>query len=198
MQFRVPLLALFLFLPLASEAGAQALKPFKDKLFAYPGILSKEEGLTVVDYDEMRDINGRDEIPERRARGEYISTGVRKMQQDGLLKAKAGNIRHVAVGRREGAKYIAIYLHGQGGSRKQGVDDFTFGGNFNRIKNLMAANSGLYLSPDFTDFGDPKIKLPVARKLTGSVNPAASALSRSAAGRMMACDTGPMALSSAT
>src|SRR5690606_7217234 len=32
--------------------------------------------------------------------------------------------------------------------------DFTFGGNFNRIKNLMAANSGLYLSPDFSDFGD--------------------------------------------
>src|SRR5690606_13342401 len=33
-------------------------------------------------------------------------------------------------------------------------DNFTFGGNFNRIKNLMAANGGLYLSPDFTDFGD--------------------------------------------
>ena len=48
----------------------------------------------------------------------------------------------------------SLYLHGQGGSRKQGVDDFTFGGNFNRIKNLMAANGGLYLSPDFSDFGD--------------------------------------------
>ncbi|RVA56539.1 alpha/beta hydrolase, partial [Mesorhizobium sp. M7A.F.Ca.CA.004.09.1.2] len=41
-----------------------------------------------------------------------------------------------------------------GGSRKQGVDDFTFGGNFNRLKNLMAGNGGLYLSPDFPDFGD--------------------------------------------
>jgi pimeloyl-ACP methyl ester carboxylesterase len=135
-------------------ASAEALKPYKDELFAYPDILSKEEGLTVVDYDEMRDINGRDEIPERRARGEYISTGVRTMQQDGVLRAKAGNIRHVAVGRREGARYIAIYLHGQGGSRKQGVDDFTFGGNFNRIKNLMVRNGGLYLSPDFSDFGE--------------------------------------------
>ena len=47
-----------------------------------------------------------------------------------------------------------VYLHGQGGSRKQGVDDFTFGGNFNRVKNLMAENGGLYLSPDFSDFGD--------------------------------------------
>ncbi|MBZ9922677.1 alpha/beta hydrolase, partial [Mesorhizobium sp. BR1-1-7] len=47
-----------------------------------------------------------------------------------------------------------LYLHGQGGSRKQGIDDFTFGGNFNRLKNLMAGNGGLYLSPDFSDFGD--------------------------------------------
>jgi dienelactone hydrolase len=137
-----------------SVAFAQTLKSYKDELFAYPDVLSQDGGYIVVDYDELRDINGRDEIPERRARGEYVSTGVRKVQQDGLLRAKAGNIRHVAVGRREGAKYIAIYLHGQGGSRKQGVEDFTFGGNFNRIKNLMARNGGLYLSPDFSDFGE--------------------------------------------
>ncbi|TIO99873.1 MAG: alpha/beta fold hydrolase, partial [Mesorhizobium sp.] len=54
----------------------------------------------------------------------------------------------------QGAAIIVLYLHGQGGSRKQGVDDFTFGGNFNRLKNLMAENGGLYLSPDFPDFGD--------------------------------------------
>ena len=53
-----------------------------------------------------------------------------------------------------GRRHHHLYLHGQGGSRKQGVDDFTFGGNFNRIKNLMAGNGGLYLSPDFSDFGD--------------------------------------------
>jgi hypothetical protein len=28
-----------------------------------------------------------------------------------------------------------------------------FGGNFNRIKNLMMRNGGLYISADFTDFG---------------------------------------------
>ena len=76
------------------------------------------------------------------------------MQKDLALKTDAGTIRHFAVGRTEGARIITIYLHGQGGNRKQGVDDFTFGGNFNRIKNLMAANGGLYLSPDFSDFGD--------------------------------------------
>ena len=88
----------------------------------------------------------------RRVHAQYTDTGVRKVQQDLLLKTDAGDVRHVAVGKTEGAGIIVLYLHGQGGSRKQGVDDFTFGGNFNRIKNLMAGNGGLYLSPGFHRF----------------------------------------------
>ncbi len=157
MTFRL-LLALTLpfVLLLATQASAQALKPFKDELFAYPGIISSEAGgaYLVVDYSEARDIDKRDQVPERRVRGKYVSTGVRKVQKDLALKTDAGTIRHFAVGRTEGARIITIYLHGRGGNRKQGVDDFTFGGNFNRIKNLMAANRGLYLSPDFSDFSD--------------------------------------------
>jgi pimeloyl-ACP methyl ester carboxylesterase len=108
----------------------------------------------VVDYQEARDINERDEVPERRVKRAYVSLGVRSKQQDLKLETSAGEIRHYAVGKTEDAAIITVYLHGQGGSRKQGVDDFTFGGNFNRIKNLMADNGGLYLSPDFSDFGD--------------------------------------------
>jgi dienelactone hydrolase len=157
MPFRPSLLLILLLVfPLASQASAQALKPFKDELFAYPGIISSGDGgaYLVVDYNEARDINQRDQVPERRVRGKYVSTGVRKVQQDLALKTDSGTITHFAVGKTDGAAIITIYLHGQGGSRKQGVDDFTFGGNFNRIKNLMAANGGLYLSPDFSDFGD--------------------------------------------
>lgn len=149
------LVASLVLLPLVGPAGAQTLKPYKDDLFAYPGILSSEAGgaYRVVDYSEARDIDKRDQIPERRVRGAYVSTGVRKVQKDLALKTDVGTVRHFAVGTTEGARVITVYLHGQGGSRKQGVDDFSFGGNFNRIKNLMAANGGLYLSPDFSDFG---------------------------------------------
>src|SRR5690606_22723115 len=70
------------------------------------------------------------------------------------LQTDNGRIPHYAVGRTEGASVIVVYLHGQGGSMRQGVDDFTFGGNFNRIKNLAAGAGGLYLSPAFSDFGD--------------------------------------------
>ncbi|MCF6103339.1 alpha/beta hydrolase [Mesorhizobium muleiense] len=156
MAIRTVLCALLtsIFFLFSCAAYADVLKPFKDDLFAYPAILSSEGAYAVVDYRELRDINARDQVPERRAQAQYVDIGVRKVQQDLLLKTDAGNIRHVAVGRTQGAGIIVLYLHGQGGSRKQGVDDFTFGGNFNRIKNLMAGNGGLYLSPDFSDFGD--------------------------------------------
>ncbi|MGD9914352.1 MAG: alpha/beta hydrolase family protein [Rhizobiaceae bacterium] len=148
------ILAAALLASLGIASAGIVLEPYKDKLFAYPAILSvADDGdYIVVGYDEMRDINGRDEVPERKVQGQYVSLKVRRAQKDLSLSTPAGEIRHFAVGQTQGASVITIYLHGKGGSRKQGVDDFTFGGNFNRIKNLMAANGGLYLSPDFSDF----------------------------------------------
>ncbi len=139
---------------IAAPANAQGLKPFKDDLFAYPAILGSDggESYLIVDYRKERDIHQRDEVPERRVRSHYISTSVRRAQKDVALDTEAGTVRHFAVGKADGAAFITIYLHGQGGTRRQGVDDYTFGGNFNRIKNLMVANGGLYLSPDFSDF----------------------------------------------
>jgi pimeloyl-ACP methyl ester carboxylesterase len=144
------------FLFSAGQANALELKPFKDDLFAYPPILSQSDdgAYRVVDYREMRDINGRDVIPERKVKPQYVSLGVRSQQADVIVDTEAARLAVFVVGKRANAKIITIYLHGQGGSRHQGVNDFTFGGNFNRIKNLMARNGGLYLSPDFSDFGD--------------------------------------------
>ncbi len=144
----------FLFVSLGMGAQALELASHKDRMFAYPAVLSSSDdgAHRVVDYREMRDINGRDAVPERRVNGRYVSTGVRRAQKDLALETKIGTVRHFAVGKTEGARAIVLYLHGQGGNRRQGVDDFTFGGNFNRIKNLMVKSGGLYLSPDFSDF----------------------------------------------
>ena len=139
----------------ARPAAAELLGPYKDALFAYPPVLAEADGgrHVTVDYRESRDIDARDEIPERRVQGTYVDLGVRRAQQDLVAETPAGRIAHIAVGRREKARFIVVYLHGQGGSRRQGMDDFTFGGNFNRIKNLAARNDGLYLTVDFPDFG---------------------------------------------
>jgi hypothetical protein len=33
------------------------------------------------------------------------------------------------------------------------MEDLRFGGNFNRLKNLMVKSGGVYVSPDFSSFG---------------------------------------------
>ncbi|HTV70988.1 MAG TPA: alpha/beta hydrolase [Rhizobiaceae bacterium] len=153
MIFRLATVLAALLTPL--PAAAAELAPFKDDLFAYPAILATADNgdHITLDYQELRDINERDEIPERRVKRKYVSLGVRDQQQDMALRTDAGEVRHMVVGKTTGAKFITLYIYGQGGSRKQGMDDFTFGGNFNRIKNLMAGNGGLYVTPDFTEFG---------------------------------------------
>lgn len=144
-----------LWLALAVPARAELLAPFKDELFAYPRVLARADGgrHVTVDYQSKRDIDGRDRIPERRVKAAYVDLGVRNAQKDLVASAGKVHVRHVAVGRTQGARFIVLYLHGQGGNRSQGMDDHTFGGNFNRIKNLAARNGGLYITTDFSDFG---------------------------------------------
>jgi len=134
----------------AAPAQALELKPFKDRLFAYPGILeSRDDGAyLVVDYNEARDINGRDKVPERRVRRAYVDLTPRRRQADQTFDTDAGKIRFIAVGNAKGAKIVTVFVHGRGGDRKLGANDYSFGGNFNRIKNLMARNSGIYIAPD--------------------------------------------------
>lgn len=150
------LLAVIFGLAAVPGAGALELAPYKDGLFAYPALLdgSDPPGYRIVDYREMRDINGRDAIPERRVRDDYVSLAVARQRADLVLKANGLEIRHVAAGRREKASLIVVYLHGQGGNRIQGVSDYTFGGNFNRVQNLVASAGGLYLSLDLSDFAE--------------------------------------------
>lgn len=138
----------------SQNGGPLQLVPWKDDLFKVPAVLeSRHEGdYLILDYQSARDINGRDSVPEKKANPDRISTEVNAQQIDTRIKTKSGEIRHFSVGRTQGASIIVIYFHGKGGNRAQGVDDGTFGGNFNRLKNLVVQSGGLYLSPDITNF----------------------------------------------
>lgn len=139
----------------ASGAHAELLRPFKDDLFAYPKVLASADGgrHMSVDYQIERDLRRRDEVPERRVRRNYVDLAPLKSQQEIVVKTEVARVPHLVVGKPEGARFIVVYLYGQGGNRKQGMNDYTFGGNFNRIKNLAQRNGGIYLTPDFSDFG---------------------------------------------
>jgi hypothetical protein len=137
-----------------SPASALELKGHKDGLFAYPGILSVSEGGTfiVVDYDKMRDIHRRDIEPERRVQQKYLSLGVKKQSRLALHKVKGRAIETGVAGDFSKARFAVIFVHGRGGDQRLGMNDYTFGGNFNRLKNLIVLNGGAYLSPSIESF----------------------------------------------
>ncbi|MDO9417099.1 MAG: hypothetical protein Q7U22_13360 [Pararhizobium sp.] len=139
---------------LTGAAGAQGLKPFKDEMFSYGDIKETADGgdYRVVGYDEMRDINGRDQIPERRVKSAYVSTGVKRQQVNETLPLGDSGIDVTRVGPETGAAFSVIFIHGRGGDRRLGSNDYSFGGNFNRVKNLAVANGGTYYAPSVTSF----------------------------------------------
>ena len=139
-----------LFLLLASFAGAAwsqsfQLVPWKDELFALPPTLEErnDSDYRIVDYSSKKEINERDAVNEKKVKKEYVSLGPLKVQKDARIKTKAGWVQHFTVGQTEGASIIVFYIHGNNGSRDQGVDDWTFGGNINRLKNFALRSGGL-------------------------------------------------------
>lgn len=146
------LVALF---SLAHAAGYR-LDPWKDDLFAYPAILATSHGgdYVKVGYVEQRDLYQRDEVPEKKTKPDYVDLAVKSTEKDMVAKEGRTSVRFVGTGRVDGnAKIVVIYVHGRGGDRGQGANDWMFGGNFNRIKNLMVRNKGVYLSPGFPSLG---------------------------------------------
>lgn len=146
---------LFPFLFLAN-AHAETLAPFKDELFSVQTILETADGgdFTRVDYDEMRDINGRDSIPERRVKDRYVSLKVRRVQENQTLSLSTGPLDVGRVGRDQGQAFTVIFIHGRGGDRRLGLNDISFGGNFNRLKNLAAESGGTYYAPSVRSFDE--------------------------------------------
>ena len=134
-------------LVMASHASAKPLQlpPFKDKLFQYPGILetSHKGAFVKVTYDKYIDIHKRDVILEREVKRKYVSEKPRWSRKAMRLTVGKYLMKYYAVGQiSKPAKFIVVYIHGSGGSRFQGINDWTFGGNFNRIQNLAVRNGG--------------------------------------------------------
>ena len=136
-------------------ANHVTLKPHKDRLFAYPETLSSEHNgsFLSVDYIKKRDIYERDEIPLRKVKDKYIKFNLNFSRKVRRYKSPNGVQKYSTIGKyKGGAKVTVIYLYGQGGNRFQGVNDRTFGGNFNRLQVLMRNNNGVLVAPDYTDF----------------------------------------------
>ncbi len=157
--------------PTTTWTGPQAgvLPPFKENAFKYRKPLENSDGgrFLKLPYNELVDINQRDEVPVRKVRSFYIQPLPKGVEKE--LEYESGGTVHKyrAMGALDGgSKLTMIYVHGRGGNRDWGFDDERFGGNFNRLKNMMLKAGGAYIAPDFTDFeakGLAEIKALVAK-----------------------------------
>jgi len=146
---------LFAVLVTAQPAYAQVLAPYKERLFSYrsPIEIRDNGDFLRLPYDVRLDINKRDAQPVRKVKGFYVSSRPKRHEKDLAIEANGRQITHFAVGKVKGpAAMTVIFIHGRDGTRDLGFSDERFGGNFNRLKNLMFRNGGLYISTDFTDF----------------------------------------------
>jgi len=138
-----------------TSVSAFEIKPYKNKIFKYrkPLVVEDNGDFIRAPYDPKRDINKRDQQPVRKVKGYFVSSKPKRHQQDLSITANGRQVTHFAVGKvNGGSQMTVIFLHGRDGSRHLGFDDDKFGGNFNRVKNLMFRNNGLYISSDFTNF----------------------------------------------
>lgn len=139
----------------SGTAYAEALKPYKDRLFRYKKVTETlyNGDFIVVEYSKQRDLHRRDKVPERQVHGNYVSYKPKRSRGGSEFTANGRTVSFMGTGKwKGGAKTIVIYIHGQGGNRFQGMNDVSFGGNFNRIQNLMVRNGGAYLTVDIKNF----------------------------------------------
>lgn len=148
----------------AAAAGAIQLSPYKDRLFAYPSVLeaSPDGAYRLIDYRELRDINGRDVVPERRAKRAYVSLRPKRQSRLRTVETGGHRIDIAETGQLHGARFAVIFIHGRGGDRRLGADDWRFGGNFNRLKNLAVRNGGVYVAPSVASFDENGLAETVA------------------------------------
>lgn len=137
--------------PVLAQDGP--LPPFKDELFAPIVIDRRDNGdFERVDYQERRDINGRDEDPERRVKRRYVDFGPRKAEALETWNLLTGPMELGRVGPMAGSAFSVIFIHGRDGDRRLAMNDYRFGGNFNRVKNLAVLNGGTFYAPSVKTF----------------------------------------------
>ncbi len=149
--------AFYLFTMTAANVSAQSLElpAYKDELFNYSATLETRDGgaFELKDFEEMRDVNGRDEIPVKKAQAKYVDESIIGSERAETLKAGPVKVDYLAAGATSDAAFAVIFAHGSNGTKDLGMQDWTFGGNFNRLKHFAINNNGTYYSPSFLDFG---------------------------------------------
>lgn len=150
-----------------NHTSAQLFKyGWKDNMFSYNNWVWKDEklGFTWVDYNQKRDLEDRDFIDVDQAFPEWVDLSLKNREfvldlpaiwDDLPIKWTMETYAIVKRFKKESLywdtkfspKFIFVFVHGLNGNRTWWFKDWTFNGNFNRLKHIAYYNNGLYISP---------------------------------------------------
>lgn len=133
-----------------AEASAQGRNPGVSSV--YPASTAPSMSWTDPDfynlyYNRHLHLAVWDEFPGLKARDSRVSLLAPEEQKDLVLVFPSGSLDTIEVGAPKNARFAVIFIHGAGGNKLLGANDWMFGGNFNRLKNLAVQNGGVYYSP---------------------------------------------------
>ncbi|MDZ4083530.1 MAG: hypothetical protein U1E10_11380 [Bdellovibrionales bacterium] len=151
-SFQLTFILMFsVFSGFAQIALAQTLKPFKDELYSLKNrkVLEARDGGSYKRYVfGDQDVNGRDKVAGKVAKDIRVDLSVLKSQRIVNVPSDGGfQVEAYEVGEPKNASFAVVFVHGGGGNKDIGANDVSFGGNFNRLKNLVSTNGGVYYSP---------------------------------------------------
>ena len=139
---------------------------WKDTMFSYNHWVWKDDKVWFdwVDYNQKRDLEDRDFIDVDQAFPEWVDLTLKDkefvldlpavwnnvptkwvMETYAIANLKSKESIYWTI--RFKPKFIFVFVHGLNWNRTWGFKDWTFNGNFNRLKHIAYYNNGLYISP---------------------------------------------------
>jgi hypothetical protein len=88
----------------------------------------------------------------------YVSLGGQTYSRIAEHQANGRKIETGVTGDFARPRFSVIFVHGRGGDQRLGMNDYTFGGNFNRLKNLMVAQWRRLSGADSAQFRQCRVR----------------------------------------
>lgn len=150
-----------MFAPKILTQPEQVLRQEKDVVLRYPNhpviqpasqddaVEWSHPDVLNIFYHKQNHLYGWDEIVVKKAKDERVDLLSVELEKEVNLIEEIVEIQALQAGLLDGAKFAVVFVHGGGGDKTLGFNDWSFGGNFNRLKNLIVKNQGVYYSPSF-------------------------------------------------
>lgn len=102
-----------------------------------------------IQYDPLEHYRGWDRVPGEQANRNRVSALPRGVESSYQVRLANRRTQIYQTGALSSAQFAVVFVHGAGGNGSLGNNDWSFGGNFNRLKNIVFKSGGVYLSPSF-------------------------------------------------